>query len=35
VRVALSHYLVCSDDADDFLAQLRHAAGVRARGRTS
>jgi TetR/AcrR family transcriptional repressor of uid operon len=35
VRVAISHYLVCSDDADDFLAQLRHAAGVRARGRTS
>jgi AcrR family transcriptional regulator len=35
VRVAISHYLVCSDDAADFLAQLRHAAGVRARGRTS
>ena len=28
VRVALSHYLVRSDDADDFLAQLRHAAGI-------
>ncbi|BCI52687.1 TetR family transcriptional regulator [Mycolicibacterium litorale] len=28
VRVAISHYLVRSDDADDFLAQLRHAAGV-------
>jgi hypothetical protein len=26
VRVAISHYLVRSDDADDFLAQLRHAA---------
>ncbi|MDT5053693.1 MAG: hypothetical protein QOF66_2059 [Mycobacterium sp.] len=35
VRVAISHYLVCSDDADDFLAQLRHAVGVRARGRIS
>ncbi|MDV3125270.1 TetR/AcrR family transcriptional regulator [Mycobacterium sp. 21AC1] len=29
VRVAVSHYLVRSDDADDFLAQLRHAARVR------
>jgi len=28
VRVAISHYLVRSDDTDDFLAQLRHAAGV-------
>ena len=28
VRVAISHYLVPSDDTDDFLAQLRHAAGV-------
>jgi AcrR family transcriptional regulator len=28
VRVAISHYLVLSDDADDFLAQLRHAAGI-------
>jgi TetR/AcrR family transcriptional regulator, repressor for uid operon len=28
VRVAISHYLVRSDDADGFLAQLRHAAGV-------
>jgi TetR/AcrR family transcriptional regulator, repressor for uid operon len=28
VRVAVSHYLVRSDDADDFLAQLRHAAGI-------
>lgn len=29
VRVAVSHYLVRSDDADDFLAQLRHAARVK------
>lgn len=29
VRVAVSHYLVRSDDDDDFLEQLRHAAGVR------
>lgn len=29
VRVAISHYLVRSDDADQFLAQLRHAAGVK------
>jgi len=29
VRVAVSHYLVRSDDDDDFLDQLRHAAGVR------
>lgn len=28
VRVAISHYLVRSDDGDDFLAQLRHAAGL-------
>jgi AcrR family transcriptional regulator len=28
VRVAISHYLVRSDDGDDFLAQLRHAAGI-------
>lgn len=30
VRVAVSHYLVHSDDDDQFLAQLRHAAGVKA-----
>ncbi|MGV0742155.1 TetR/AcrR family transcriptional regulator [Mycolicibacterium sp. XJ870] len=30
VRVAISHYLVRGDDADDFLAQLRHAARVKA-----
>jgi len=29
VRVAISHYLVRSDDADEFLTQLRHAAGTR------
>jgi AcrR family transcriptional regulator len=28
VRVAMSHYLVRSDDDDDFLNQLRHAARV-------
>ena len=30
VRVAVSHYLVHSDDDDEFLAQLRHVAGVKA-----
>jgi AcrR family transcriptional regulator len=30
VRVAVSHYIVRSDDADQFLAQLRHAVGVKA-----
>jgi len=29
VRVAVSHYLVHSDDHDQFLTQLRHAAGVK------
>lgn len=29
VRVAVSHYLVRSDDGEDFLDQLRHAARVR------
>jgi TetR/AcrR family transcriptional regulator, repressor for uid operon len=29
VRVAISHYLVRSDDRDQFLAQLRHAAGLK------
>jgi AcrR family transcriptional regulator len=29
VRVAIAHYLVRSDDGDDFLAQLRHAAGIK------
>jgi TetR/AcrR family transcriptional repressor of uid operon len=30
VRVAMSHYLVRSDDDDQFLAQLRHAACLKA-----
>jgi TetR/AcrR family transcriptional repressor of uid operon len=34
VRVAISHYLVRSDDADEFLAQLRHAARVKRPPRT-
>jgi len=29
VRVAVSHYIVRSDDADQFLAQLRHAVGIK------
>jgi AcrR family transcriptional regulator len=29
IRVAISHYLVRSDDADQFLAQLRHAVGIK------
>jgi AcrR family transcriptional regulator len=28
IRVAVSHYLVRSDDADQFLEQLRHAIGI-------
>jgi AcrR family transcriptional regulator len=28
IRVAVAHYIVPGDDADDFLAQLRHAAGI-------
>jgi AcrR family transcriptional regulator len=31
IRVAVSHYLVRSDDGDQFLAQLRHAAGIKHR----
>ena len=31
VRVAMSHYLVRSDDGEQFLAQLRHAAGLKGR----
>jgi AcrR family transcriptional regulator len=31
IRVAVSHYLVRSDDDDQFLAQLRHAVGIKAR----
>ena len=29
IRVAVSHYLVRSDDGDQFLAQLRHAVGIK------
>ncbi|MDH6245002.1 TetR/AcrR family transcriptional regulator [Mycobacterium sp. OTB74] len=29
IRVAISHYIVRSDDGDQFLAQLRHAVGMR------
>jgi hypothetical protein len=35
IRVAVSHYIVRSDDADQFLAQLRHAAGIRHPSSTS
>jgi hypothetical protein len=28
--VAISHYMIRSDDADQFLAQLRHAVGIKA-----
>jgi AcrR family transcriptional regulator len=29
IRVAISHYIVRSDDDDQFLAQLRHATGIK------
>jgi hypothetical protein len=29
IRVAVSHYMVRSDDRDQFLAQLRHAVGIK------
>lgn len=29
IRVAISHYIVRSDDEGDFLAQLRHAVGIK------
>ncbi|OSC42033.1 TetR family transcriptional regulator [Mycobacterium decipiens] len=29
IRIAVSHYIVRSDDADQFLAQLRHAVGLK------
>jgi AcrR family transcriptional regulator len=29
IRVAISHFIVRSDDNDEFLAQLRHAAGIK------
>ena len=32
IRVAISHYIVRSDDGDQFLAQLRHAAGIKPNG---
>ena len=32
IRVAISHYIVRSDDDDQFLAQLRHAAGIKQSG---
>ena len=32
IRVAVSHYIVRSDDDDQFLAQLRHAVGIRPAG---
>jgi AcrR family transcriptional regulator len=32
IRVAVSHYIVRSDDDDQFLAQLRHAVGIKHNG---
>jgi hypothetical protein len=32
IRIAISHYVVRSDDADQFLAQLRHAVGIKGTG---
>lgn len=29
IRVAISHYIVRGDDSEQFLAQLRHAAGIK------
>ena len=29
IRVAISHYVVRSDDGEQFLAQLRHAAAIK------
>jgi AcrR family transcriptional regulator len=29
IRIAISHYMVRSDDADEFLAQLRHVVGIK------
>lgn len=31
IRIAISHYVIRSDDADQFLAQLRHAVGINRR----
>jgi AcrR family transcriptional regulator len=30
IRVAFSHYMIRSDDGEEFLAQLRHAVGIKA-----
>lgn len=30
IRIAISHYIIRGDDADEFLAQLRHAVGIKA-----
>lgn len=30
IRIAVSHYIVRSDDTEQFLAQLRHAVGIKA-----
>jgi len=32
IRIAISHYIVRSDDADQFLAQLRHVVGIKNTG---
>ena len=32
IRIAISHYIVRSDDAEQFLAQLRHAVGLKGTG---
>ena len=32
IRIAISHYIVPSDDAGEFLAQLRHAVGIKGSG---
>lgn len=32
IRVAISHYIVGSDDDDQFLGQLRHAVGIKQNG---
>ncbi|GFG73881.1 TetR/AcrR family transcriptional regulator [Mycobacterium botniense] len=29
IRIAISHYMIRSDDADQFLAQLRHVVGIK------
>jgi hypothetical protein len=29
IRIAISHYVVRGDDADEFLAQLRHTVGIK------